>query len=257
LFGERVDLGQAGDEAGVLGVAPCLHLTHRDQAGLDQLGTRSRVRTHHSDALHPLDHPTDLHTTIMNRGCHSVTEVPRPDGAVVINRQRPIVVIGDETIRASGRDERDIMQDLIKEFKEFVNRGNLIELAVAFTLTLFFVPVVNAIVDGVILNLIAGIFGEPSFDSIVVSVGEADLLIGTVITALVTFLLVALVCFVVVKAYNKMKGPGGCRQRTDRDRTAHGDPRRAPLALTSSPLARRRGRGPTSRGPNDRLECCE
>jgi large conductance mechanosensitive channel len=99
------------------------------------------------------------------------------------------------------------MKDLVKEFKEFINRGNLVELAVAFTLTLFFVPVVNAIVDGVILNLIAGIFGEPSFDSIVISVGEADLLIGSVITALVTFLLVALVCFVIVKAYNKIKSP--------------------------------------------------
>lgn len=99
------------------------------------------------------------------------------------------------------------MKDLVKEFKEFINRGNLIELAVAFTLTLFFVPVVNAIVDGVILNLIAGIFGEPNFDSMVIGVGEADLLIGTVITALVTFVLVALVCFVIVKAYNKMKGP--------------------------------------------------
>jgi large conductance mechanosensitive channel len=99
------------------------------------------------------------------------------------------------------------MQDLVKEFKEFVNRGNLVELAVAFTLTLFFVPVVNAIVDGVILNLIAGIFGEPNFDSIVVTVGEADLLIGSVITALVTFLLVALLCFLIVKAYNQMKRP--------------------------------------------------
>jgi large conductance mechanosensitive channel len=99
------------------------------------------------------------------------------------------------------------MKDWVKEFKEFINRGNLVELAVAFTLTLFFVPVVNAIVDGVILNLIAGIFGEPNFDSIVISVGDADLLIGSVITALVTFLLVALVCFVIVKAYNKMKVP--------------------------------------------------
>lgn len=99
------------------------------------------------------------------------------------------------------------MGELVKEFKEFVNRGNLVELAVAFTLTLFFVPVVNAIVDGVILNLIAAIFGQPNFDSITIGVGEADLLIGTVITALVTFLIVAFVCFLIVKAYNAMKKP--------------------------------------------------
>ena len=99
------------------------------------------------------------------------------------------------------------MKDFVTEFKEFINRGNLVELAVAFTLTLFFVPVVNAIVDGVIMQLIAGIFGQPSFDSIVIDVGDAQLQIGTVITALVTFLIVAFVCFLIVKAYNAMKGP--------------------------------------------------
>jgi len=99
------------------------------------------------------------------------------------------------------------MKDFVTEFKEFINRGNLVELAVAFTLTLFFVPVVNAIVDGVIMQLIAGIFGQPSFDSITIDVGDAELFIGTVITALVTFLIVAFVCFLIVKAYNAMRGP--------------------------------------------------
>ena len=75
----------------------------------------------------------------------------------------------------------------------------------AFTLTLFFVPVVNAIVDGIIMQLIAGIFGQPNFDSIVIGVGDADLFVGTVITAFVTFLIVAFVCFLIVKAYNKLK----------------------------------------------------
>lgn len=99
------------------------------------------------------------------------------------------------------------MTDFLTEFKAFINRGNLVELAVAFTLTLFFVPVVNAIVDGLIMQLIAGIFGQPNFDSIVIDVGDAQLQIGTVITAIVTFLIVAFVCFLIVKAYNAMRGP--------------------------------------------------
>lgn len=99
------------------------------------------------------------------------------------------------------------MKNWLNEFKEFINRGNLVELAVAFTLTLFFVPVVNTIVDGVILQLIAGIIGQPTFDSIVIGVGDAELQIGAVITALVTFLIVAFVCFLIVKAYNAMRGP--------------------------------------------------
>jgi large conductance mechanosensitive channel len=101
------------------------------------------------------------------------------------------------------------MKDFVTEFKDFVNRGNLVELAVAFTLTLFFVPVVNSIVNGVIMQLIAGIFGQPSFDSITIDIGDAELLIGSVITALVTFLIVAFVCFLIVKAYNAMKAPAG------------------------------------------------
>ncbi|HUV19174.1 MAG TPA: large conductance mechanosensitive channel protein MscL [Ilumatobacteraceae bacterium] len=99
------------------------------------------------------------------------------------------------------------MKDFVTEFKDFVNRGNLVELAVAFTLTLFFVPVVNSIVDGVIMQLIAGIFGQPNFDSITIDIGDAELFIGSVITALVTFLIVAFVCFLIVKAYNAMKAP--------------------------------------------------
>ena len=99
------------------------------------------------------------------------------------------------------------MKNLLTEFKEFINRGHLVELAVAFTLTLFFVPVVNAIVNGVFMQLIAAIFGQPNFDAIGVDVGDSRLLIGTVITAIVTFLIVAVVCFVIIKAYNRFRSP--------------------------------------------------
>ena len=99
------------------------------------------------------------------------------------------------------------MKNMIDEFKDFINRGNLIDLAIAVVLATFFAPVVAAIVDGVIMNLIAAIFGQPNFDDITISVGDAELLIGTVITAIVQFLIVAWVCFLIVKAYNSMKGP--------------------------------------------------
>lgn len=96
---------------------------------------------------------------------------------------------------------------MLQEFKDFINRGNLIEIAVAFILATFFAPIVTALVDGVIMNLIAAIFGQPSFDSITISVGDAELLVGTVITAVVNFVLVALVCFLIIKAYNSIRTP--------------------------------------------------
>lgn len=98
------------------------------------------------------------------------------------------------------------MKNWMEEFKAFINRGNLIDLAIAVVLATFFAPVIAAIVDGVILNLIAAIFGQPNFDSITIEVGDAELLIGTVITALVQFLIVAWVCFLIVKAYNRWRG---------------------------------------------------
>ncbi len=97
------------------------------------------------------------------------------------------------------------MKNLVQEFKDFVNRGNLIDLAIAVVLATFFAPVIASIVDGVIMNLIAAVFGQPNFDSITIGVGDAELLIGSVITALVQFLVVALVCFFIVKTYNAMQ----------------------------------------------------
>lgn len=99
------------------------------------------------------------------------------------------------------------MKKYLDEFKDFINQGNLIQLAVAVVLATFFAPIVNALVDGVIMRLIAAIFGEPSFDAITIGVGDAELLVGTVITAIVQFLIVAAVLFVIVKAYNTWQKP--------------------------------------------------
>lgn len=99
------------------------------------------------------------------------------------------------------------MRSWTQEFKDFVNRGNLVELAIAFVLAAAFGLVVNSIVAGVIMPIIAAIFGEPNFDSITIGIGDGVILIGTAITAIVNFLIVALVCFLIIKAYNKMKGP--------------------------------------------------
>ena len=98
------------------------------------------------------------------------------------------------------------MKSWIQEFKDFVNRGNLVELAVAFVLAAAFGLVVKAIVEGVIMPIIAAIFGQPNFDGITIDIGDSQILIGVAITAIVNFLIIALVCFAIVKAYNTMKG---------------------------------------------------
>lgn len=99
------------------------------------------------------------------------------------------------------------MKKMLDEFKDFINRGNLLDLAIAVVLATFFAPVIKAIVDGVIMNIIAAIFGQPNFDSIGIDIGDSRIEIGSVITALVMFVIVAFVCFVIVQAYNQMKTP--------------------------------------------------
>lgn len=99
------------------------------------------------------------------------------------------------------------MKNMLNEFKDFINKGNLVALAIAFLMAGAFQPVVVAFATGIVMNLVGAIFGKQSFDTIVLSVGDADLLVGTVITALFNFLVVAAVCFMIVKAYEKWQKP--------------------------------------------------
>jgi large conductance mechanosensitive channel len=94
---------------------------------------------------------------------------------------------------------------MLKEFKEFALKGNLLDTAVGLVLALAFVGVITALVNGIIMPLIAAIVGKPSFDSIVWTIGDTPILIGTFITALINFLLIAWVLFLIVKAANRFQ----------------------------------------------------
>ena len=97
---------------------------------------------------------------------------------------------------------------MLKEFKEFALKGNVLEVAVGLTLALAFTGVVSALIFGVLMPIIAALFGEPNFDSITIGVGDrAEILIGSLITAVVNFLLIAWVLFLVVKTANRLRRP--------------------------------------------------
>lgn len=98
---------------------------------------------------------------------------------------------------------------MLKEFKAFAMKGNLIDIAVGLILALAFSAVVTAFVDGVLMNLIAAMVGEPSFDRIVWTIGNApdatEIRVGAFLTALVNFVIVVWVLFLIVKAANRFK----------------------------------------------------
>ncbi|HYJ66715.1 MAG TPA: large conductance mechanosensitive channel protein MscL [Nocardioidaceae bacterium] len=90
---------------------------------------------------------------------------------------------------------------MLKGFKDFVLRGNLIELAVAFVIGTAFTVVMLSLVDNVLMPLIGKIGGEPNFDSIDV----AEIPIGAFLTDLVGFVLIAgAVYFFVIVPYNRL-----------------------------------------------------
>ena len=93
---------------------------------------------------------------------------------------------------------------MLNEFKAFIMRGNVLDLAVAVVLGAAFTAIVTALVDNLITPLIGLILGGVDFSSIGFSIGEAHFGIGNMINAVINFLIVAFVVFMLVKAVNRM-----------------------------------------------------
>ena len=93
---------------------------------------------------------------------------------------------------------------MIKGFREFIMRGNVIDMAIGIIIGAAFTPIVTAISD-MLMNIIAGLIGAPNFDSVLqFSINDAVIQPGTILTALVNFLLVAAALyFFVVMPMNK------------------------------------------------------
>jgi len=96
---------------------------------------------------------------------------------------------------------------MLKGFREFVLRGNVIDLAVAVVIGAAFTLVINAVVQWLITPLIAAIFGQPNLDDVMAfTINGAEFSIGAVLTALINFLLVAAaVYFVLIAPMNKLR----------------------------------------------------
>ena len=97
------------------------------------------------------------------------------------------------------------MKDMWKEFKEFINKGDIVMIAVALVMALYFKQIVDQIIAGVITPIIAAIFGESNYESIGFDIGDAFISIGLVIDAVIDFIAVSVVLFFIVKAYNHWK----------------------------------------------------
>jgi len=92
---------------------------------------------------------------------------------------------------------------MFKEFKEFILRGNLVDLAVAVVIGTAFGAVVTALVKDLVTPLIAALGGEPDFAGLTFTINSSKFLYGEFLNALISFLLVAAVIFfLVIKPVN-------------------------------------------------------
>ena len=94
---------------------------------------------------------------------------------------------------------------MLKEFREFVDRGNVIDLAIAVIIGGAFGAIVNSLINDIIMPLIGVLLGGVDFTSLSIEVGEAVILYGNFIQAIVNFLVIAFSVFLVVRAYNNMQ----------------------------------------------------
>ena len=94
---------------------------------------------------------------------------------------------------------------MIQEFRDFINKGNIVELGVAVVMASAFKPIIDSFVDGIVMQFVAMIFGEPDFSSLSITIAGTPYFYGAVLTTIVSFVFVALAVFFLLKAYNATK----------------------------------------------------
>ena len=97
------------------------------------------------------------------------------------------------------------MKNLMSDFRKFVMRGNVLDLAVAVVIGIAFNAVVNSLVNDVIMQIIAAIVGKPNFNDLTFRLGDGIIYYGKFLTALINFLIIAATLFVIIRAFEELQ----------------------------------------------------
>lgn len=93
---------------------------------------------------------------------------------------------------------------MIKEFRDFILRGNVIDLAVAVIIGAAFAAIINSLVNDIIMPIIGVIIGGLDFSGLVIQYGTAVIAYGKCLQAIVTFVIIGFVLFLIVRAANRV-----------------------------------------------------
>lgn len=92
---------------------------------------------------------------------------------------------------------------MFEEFKKFILKGNLVTIAVAFVLGVAFAAVVTSFTDDIVMAIVGAIVGKPNFNSLTLEIGDGVIYYGRFLTALVNFVIIGFVLFLIIQAYEQ------------------------------------------------------
>jgi len=107
------------------------------------------------------------------------------------------------------------MSNLWNDFKKFLMQGDLVAIAVAFILGAAFKSVVDSLVANVFTPIIGGIFGQTDFSGLTLDVGDIRIGYGAFLNTVISFVIIGLTLFVIVKVYEKMKAMRSTEEKAD------------------------------------------
>ena len=110
------------------------------------------------------------------------------------------------------------MKKLFGEFKEFIMRGNVMDLAVGVIIGGAFGAIVTSLTEDII-SPILGLFGDIDFSQMVAKVGNVEIRYGAFLTAVINFLIMALIIFLMVKGINKLMAIGKKKEEEEEEAT--------------------------------------
>lgn len=94
---------------------------------------------------------------------------------------------------------------MLKEFRAFIQRGSVIDLAVGVIIGGAFGAIVTSLVNDILMPLVGVLLGGVDFAQLSIQVGDATILYGNFIQAIVNFVIIAFVIFLIVRSYNKLQ----------------------------------------------------
>ena len=93
---------------------------------------------------------------------------------------------------------------MIKEFKKFISRGNVVDLAIGVVIGGAFSKIVSSLVDNIIMPIVGIIIGGIDFSNLTIKINDAKIEYGLFLQNIVDFLIVSFCIFIVIKAFNKI-----------------------------------------------------